>query len=126
MWNADTLNIIDTKDDLRVSPLRTDGHTYGTPTRVWCVKLDDTLYVRAYSGTSSSWYQAALQHSDGRIRAAGQIFDVHYQPLDPAQNDRIDEAYRKKYSSSSYLKPMISNRARAAGMKLIQLRRTDA
>ncbi|HBS41672.1 MAG TPA: DUF2255 domain-containing protein [Oceanospirillales bacterium] len=121
MWNADTINTIDSKDDLHVSPLRADGRTYGTPTRVWCVTLDDALYIRAYSGTSSSWYQAALQHPEGRIRAAGQIFDVRYEPVDPAENDRIDEAYRQKYSSSSYLKPMISTRARAAGMKLVPL-----
>jgi hypothetical protein len=38
--------------------------------------------------------------------------------VDGAINDRIDEAYRAKYKSSPYLKPMIGNRARSATVKV--------
>ncbi len=33
-------------------------------------------------------------------------------------NDRIDEAYRAKYTKSPYLKPMISARARVATIRI--------
>lgn len=32
---------------------------------------------------------------------------------------RIDEAYKKKYSDSPYLRPMISGRARSATVKIL-------
>ncbi|WP_353063901.1 DUF2255 family protein [Tunturiibacter psychrotolerans] len=34
--------------------------TYGTPTWIWSVFVDENLYVRAYNGTGSRWYNAAL------------------------------------------------------------------
>jgi hypothetical protein len=37
---------------------------------------------------------------------------------DGAINDRIDHAYRAKYRSSSYLKPMIGARARSATVRV--------
>ena len=33
-------------DDLHISPFREDGVTYGTPTWIWSVAVDDALYVR--------------------------------------------------------------------------------
>ena len=35
-----------------------------------------------------------------------------------ALNDRIDEAYRAKYGQSRYLAPMVSERARAATVRV--------
>jgi len=37
---------------------------------------------------------------------------------DAALSDRVDAAYRTKYSRSQYLAPMISPRARAATVKI--------
>ena len=36
-----------------------------------------------------------------------------------AMQDRIDEAYRAKYRSSPYLKPMIGTRARSATVRIM-------
>ena len=55
-WNQEQLKQIATSDDLHISPLREDGATYGTPTWIWSVALDDALYVRGYNGQSSTWY----------------------------------------------------------------------
>jgi hypothetical protein len=44
---------------------------------------------------------------------------VSFEPVNDAVNDRIDDAYRTKYKSSPYLKPMIGARARAATVKVI-------
>src|SRR5205807_2260874 len=54
-------------DDLNISPFREDGWTYGTPTWIWSVVVADDLYVRAYNGRNSRWYQAAVRQKAGRI-----------------------------------------------------------
>lgn len=105
-------------DDLHISPFRDDGVTYGTPTWIWSVGVNDELYVRAYYGKKSRWYQAALKQKSGRIRAAGMTLEVSFDPVQGSVNNRIDDAYRKKYAGSPYLNAMISDRARAATVKI--------
>lgn len=65
-WPKDKLQMIAETDDLHVSPFREDGITYGTPTWIWSVVVDDDLYVRPYNGKDSRWYQAALRQEAGR------------------------------------------------------------
>jgi hypothetical protein len=117
-WAKDELHKIAEVDDLHISPFREDGVTYGTPTWIWSVRVDDSLYVRGYNGTGSRWYQAALQQKAGRITAAGMEKEVTFKPVEGPINDRIDDAYRAKYRSSPYLRPMISARARAATIEI--------
>jgi hypothetical protein len=61
---------------------------------------------------------SAMRHKAGRIRAAGITKDVVFEPVDGAINDRIDDAYRRKYVGSPYLSPMIGARARAATVRV--------
>jgi hypothetical protein len=118
-WLKDELRTIAVSDDLHVSPFRGDQKTYGTPTWIWSVVVDDALYVRAYNGQSSRWYRAAMQQKAGRITAAGMTKEVTFEPVDGAINGRIDDAYEAKYKGSPYLKPMISSRARAATVRVV-------
>jgi hypothetical protein len=118
-WPKDELRKIAGNDDLHVSPLREDRATYGTPTWIWSVAVDDALYVRAYNGKNSRWYQAALRQKAGRIIAAGLTKEVTFEPVEGAINDRIDDAYRAKYRDSPYLNPMIGGRARAATIRIM-------
>jgi hypothetical protein len=60
VWTENELTKIARTDDLHISPFREDGRTYGTPTWIWSVVVDSELYVRAYNGTSSRWYEAAV------------------------------------------------------------------
>lgn len=105
-------------DDLHIAPFRDDGTTHGTPTWIWSVVVDDALYVRGYNGHASRWYQAAVRQKAGRITAAGMTRDVAFEPVEGAINDHIDDAYRTKYASSPYLRPMISARARSATIRI--------
>lgn len=119
VWSKEELRKIAEADDLHISPFREDGVTYGTPTWIWSVPVDDALYVRGYNGIKSRWYQAAVRQKAGRITAAGMSKEVTLNPVDDGStNDRIDEAYRAKYTKCPYLKPMISARARAATMRI--------
>ena len=117
-WSKDELHRIAEADDLHIAPFREDGMTYGTPTWIWSVAVDGALYVRAYNGRNSRWYQAALSQKAGRITAAGLTRDVTFEPVDGSINDAIDDVYRAKYLSSPYLGPMIGARARAATVRI--------
>lgn len=124
-WTKDELRKIAETDDLHISPLREDGKTHGTPTWIWSVVVDDALYVRAYNGPKSRWYQAAIRQKAGRITAAGITKEVTFEPVEGPINDRIDDAYRAKYKDSPYLRPMIGARARSATVR-IRPRKTEA
>ncbi len=118
-WSKDELRKIVEADDLHVSPFRDDGVTYGTPTWIWSVAVDNALYVRAYNGRHSRWYKAAMRQKAGRIIVGGMTKEVVFQAVAGPLNDRIDDAYRAKYSGSPYLSPMISGRARAATVRIV-------
>lgn len=124
-WSKDELRRIAEADDLHLAPFREDGVTYGTPTWIWSVAVDDALYVRAYNGQDSRWYRAAVRQRAGRITAAGMTKEVTFAPAHGPINDLIDEAYRAKYRGSPYLGPMIGARARSASVKVMP-RDTDA
>lgn len=117
-WLTNELRAIAEADDLHVSPFREDGATYGTPTWIWSVAVDGALYVRAYNGTDSRWYRAAVRQKAGRISAAGLTKQVAFEPVDGPIQERIDEAYREKYRKSPYLAPMIGPHARASTVKI--------
>jgi hypothetical protein len=118
-WSKEELRRIAEADDLHISPFREDGVTYGTPTWIWSVAVGDGLYVRAYNGQKSRWYQAATRQKAGRIIAAGMTKEVAFELVEGPINDLIDEAYRKKYRGSPYLSPMIGRRARSATVSVV-------
>ncbi|WP_206535727.1 DUF2255 family protein [Microbacterium sp. 4R-513] len=91
-----------------------DGTTYGTPTGIWSVVVDGELYVRAWHGTGSRWYQAAVTQHRGRIRVAGHVRKVRFEQADASVGDAVDDAYRTKYAGSLYLPPIIGSGPQAA------------
>mgnify|MGYP002383514270 CR=1 FL=1 len=120
MWSQEDLQKISVSDDLHISPLREDGKSYGTPTWIWSVVVDENLYVRAYHGEHSSWYKAALRQKAGQINVSGMTLKVSFAPMmEKELNDRIDEAYIAKYKGNPYLDSMISAKARAATIKIL-------
>lgn len=119
-WSEDELYRINQADDLHIAPLRPDGKTHGTPTWIWEVVVAGQLYVRAYSGNSSRWYQAASAQKKGVVIAAGMTRDVRFEPVsDESLNASIDEAYRAKYPHSPYVGTMVGERARKATIRIM-------
>ena len=117
-WPTKELQEIAEADDLHIAPFRDDGKSYGTPTWIWSVAVEGELYVRAYNGQESRWYQAALRQNAGRITAAGMTKEVTFERIEGLISDRIDNAYRIKYRGNPYLNSMISARARSATIKI--------
>ena len=117
-FTDDELKRIDEADDLHIAPYREDGKTYGTPTWIWEVVVEGDLYVRAYNGVNSRWYKAAMKQKAGRIQAAGMTKELSFEPVEEGMNHAVDEVYSKKYSGSPYLSSMVSDRARAATVKI--------
>ncbi|MFD1385829.1 DUF2255 family protein [Oceanobacillus oncorhynchi subsp. oncorhynchi] len=120
-WTQEQLETFSTADDMYISPFYSDGKTSGTPTWIWSVVADNNLYVRAYNGQRSRWYQSAVEQKAGKIKLAGQEYDVTFEPMDnnPALTEEIDEAYRKKYGSSMYLSPMLKEGPVSATVKIL-------
>lgn len=117
-WDPAVLADIAGSDDLHISPFREDGVTYGTPTWIWSVVVDDALYVRAWNGVRSRWHRAAMAQGAGRITAGGHTVEVTFAPADSALTAAIDDAYRTKYAGSEYLPPMVSARTQAATVRI--------
>jgi hypothetical protein len=59
-----------------------------------------------------------MRHRGGRITATGMTRNVVFEPVKGPVNDRIEDAYRAKYKTNSYLKPMIDDCARYATVKI--------
>lgn len=60
-----------------------------------------------------------MRQKSGRIVTLGKAFELTFEPVEGVLNDRADDAYRAKYHDSSYLKTMISLRARGATVKVM-------
>ncbi len=118
-FTIEELNTFNEADDLKIAPFRTDGKTYGTPTWIWEVVVNGNLYVRAYNGKNSRWYQSAISQKAGKIIAAGITKAVTFEPINEEQiNQKIDEAYRTKYAKSQYMAHMIGKQSRQATIKI--------
>jgi hypothetical protein len=97
-WTPDELTALAGASSLRL----TAGDGPGPEAKLGMVLVHGELYVRAYRGPESRWFQAAQETGRGRIRAGAIARDVLLVPaLGPA--DAIDAAYHAKYGNSSTL-----------------------
>jgi hypothetical protein len=67
------------------------------------VTVRGSLYVRAYRGTASGWFQATQTYGHGRVWLGAIERDVTFRPASPALHDDIDTAYRAKYGHDAGL-----------------------
>ncbi len=56
-WTQQEVTHMKKADDLYISPFREDGATYGTPTWIWSVVVENNLYARAYNGRNSAGFR---------------------------------------------------------------------
>jgi len=117
-WPNDELRAIAEKDGLHISPFRSDGTTYGTPTWIWSVAVGNDLYVRPYNGRDSRWFKAAMSQGAGRIKAAATDYEVTFEKADDTVNGLVDSAYGAKYHDSPHLPSMLIERTRATTVRV--------
>ena len=117
-WSSEQLRLIAETPDLYVSPFREDGVTYGTPTQTWALVVDGKVYVRAATGSASSWYQAAIKQKAGRIKVAGDDYEVRFASAGTIDAAAIDAAYEAKYPGSSAVQVMQGDGPKAATIRI--------
>jgi hypothetical protein len=118
-WPTETIDRIAATDDFHIAPYRADGKTAGTLTWIWSATVGARLFVRAWNGVNGRWYRAAIAQRAGKITAAGDEHMVAFSAVDdPELNDRIDQAYRKKYAGSAYLPPMVAAGPKTATVEI--------
>jgi hypothetical protein len=117
-WTADQLKAIAANDDFFVSPFREDGTTFGRPTQTWALVVDGNVYVRAANGPTSHWYQAAITQKAGRVRVAGQYYDVTFEDAGDESESAIDAAYEAKYPRSPAVLTMQGEGPKSASVRI--------
>jgi hypothetical protein len=119
-WTSDELDSIDSVDELQIASLRRDG-SLSSSRIIWMVVVDGELYVRSVRGPDAAWFRSTQVRHQGRIEAGGVTRDVSYARVDPELDDRIDAAYRRKYSryATSIVDSTTSRQARSTTLRLI-------
>ncbi|KRN99296.1 DUF2255 family protein [Companilactobacillus kimchiensis] len=119
-WTAEQLQNFSKADDFQVSPFYDDGKTYGTPTWIWSVVTDGRLFIRAWNGQNSRWYNSAIKQKAGRIFLDGSNHEVTFEKLnDDRVNALVDQGYEEKYKGSSYLSPMVQAGPQSSTIEII-------
>lgn len=96
-WSQQQLEHLDSTFSLRL--MAGDGGLNGPQVEIGMVVVGNGCFVRAYRGTTSRWYQAALKQGTGSIAVGDQFIGVVFSPAETALGGEIDTAYSKKYSS---------------------------
>ena len=68
--------------------------------------------MRAANGQKSRWFQSAMTQGAGRVRVAGQSYDVVFEAAGDENEAAIDAAYEAKYAGGSAV-PIMQGAARS-------------
>lgn len=121
-WRQKELERIAAADELQLASFKQDG-TSRLPVTIWAVRVGDEIYVRAYRGQETAWFQHLQRRPEGRIEAGGVTKDVTFVDVssDQALGREIDASYRSKYRrySATYVDPMVAPPARATTLRLV-------
>lgn len=119
-WTTKEIQNFAKADDFQVSPFYADGITYGTPTWIWSVVTNGKLFIRAWNGQNSSWYNSAIKQKAGRVFLDGLNHEVIFKKLnDNEVNTLVDQEYEKKYRGSAYLPPMVQAGPKSSTIEVI-------
>ncbi|MFI8593075.1 DUF2255 family protein [Microbacterium sp. NPDC078428] len=115
-WTTTELTELDRAGEVRVAGRRADGSSR-TPTIVWHVVVDDTLYLRSVKGPDGQWYRGVARHFDGFLRWGGQTRPVTF-TLDSTRDAQIDAAYFAKYGTGSPSRAITSALAKQTTLRV--------
>ena len=96
VWDDNAARAIGNAEELQLASLSADG-TLSNYTTMWVVRADGDIYVRSAGGPDRPWYQRAVAHGAGRIRASGVEYNVTFDEASTHPHAAIDSAYHSKY-----------------------------
>ncbi|URL61197.1 DUF2255 family protein [Acetilactobacillus jinshanensis] len=103
-WDPQLLKSLTNEQTIKVAPDYAD-HRALTPIIVWFVRVGNDLYVRAYRGPRSKWYQSAVKQGTGQAELDGHQLSVKFAPVDRSSfvNKTVNQEYLAKYHGNSML-----------------------
>jgi hypothetical protein len=105
-------------DTVEIATELTDGGEIVTP--IWSVVVDGVPYIRSAYGPGSKWYGRARRRGRAEFVDGSQRYPVALErEEDDAVIDRVDGAYRTKYSRSASLPALLTPEVRGLTMRLI-------
>lgn len=109
-WSKVVLDNFIHDEAIKIEPFYDDGKTNATPVTIWFVIIAGRIYIRAYHGHDSKWYQAAIKQGAGQITAGNQTYQVNFTAVsnNTEMGQRINQAYHQKYEGQSPLEGMTS------------------
>ena len=80
------------------------GHERETFLEIWMVVVDNRIFARSWGFAERSWYNYFLNDSSGEIKCGDEVFQIEavVPDNDDEFNEKISEAYLKKYSNSEH------------------------
>ncbi|GAA5180393.1 hypothetical protein GCM10023322_12590 [Rugosimonospora acidiphila] len=101
-WTPEELHTLHEAWSIMLAAETTDGPPQAQ-VEVGVVTIDDGVYVRAYQGVRSVWYQATQARGRGTIQVGNVVLPVRFEAQQSADDAdlalRIDAAYSSKYGS---------------------------
>ena len=94
-WTDTELETIGEADELRVAGLKADD-TLRSPTIIWAVRVDGSIYIRSVLGPEAGWFRGTQLRGAGRVEAGGITKDVTF-TRDAEHDSDVTEAYWAKY-----------------------------
>jgi hypothetical protein len=67
-------------------------------TTIWCVTLDDALYIGSYGDEKKAWEKNVARNPEARLSIAGKLYEVTVTPeTDTELVEALDRTYASKY-----------------------------
>ncbi|WP_327672719.1 MULTISPECIES: DUF2255 family protein [unclassified Streptomyces] len=118
-WTDAELERIAQAEEIDLESERGDG-TLRDPVTMWMVRDGDFIYVRSVKGREGPWFRGAQTRHQGRVRAGGVTKDVTFEDADPGVSERVDAAYRAKYSGyPSIVEHVLTPQSQEATLQLV-------
>lgn len=117
-WSEHDLNTIAGTQEIQLATQRADG-TRGSYVTIWAVRQGENLYVRSALGRDAAWFRRALANGKGHLRTNDIERDVVLEPADDQLIQRLDAAYRQKYSGLPGITMVTAEQATAAALRVV-------
>ena len=105
-FDADTISLLATTDEVEVETRRPDGRERRTI--IWVMVDGSDVYLRSVRGARGKWYQELTAQSEGTLHVDGRR--IPFRALAAADEHAIaacNEALRRKYEGIPGYEPML-------------------